>query len=83
VRNGRTVALTSKQVALLEVLMYRSGLVTSREELIEAGWGTEDKVKANTLDVYIHSLRTKLKDDETGHPLIRTVHGTGYIFANE
>jgi two-component system copper resistance phosphate regulon response regulator CusR len=83
VRNGQTVALTSKQVALLEVLMYRRGLVTSREELIEAGWGTADKVKANTLDVYIHSLRTKLKDDETGRPLIRTVHGTGYIFANE
>jgi two-component system copper resistance phosphate regulon response regulator CusR len=58
-------------------------LVTSREDLIEAGWGAADKVKANTLDVYIHSLRSKLKDDSESRPLIRTVHGTGYIFANE
>jgi two-component system OmpR family response regulator len=82
VRDGLTVALTLKQVALLEVLMCRCGLVTSREELIEAGWGTADKVKENTLDVYIHSLRNKLKDDSGSQPLIRTVHGTGYIFAN-
>jgi DNA-binding response OmpR family regulator len=83
VRDGQTVALTQKQTSLLEVLMHRCGLVTPREELIEAGWGTADKVKANTLDVYIHSLRAKLKDDEANRPLIRTVHGTGYIFANE
>lgn len=83
VRDGQAIALTQKQTALLEVLMRRCGLVTSREELIEAGWGNADKVKANTLDVYIHSLRTKLKDDEANRPLIRTVHGTGYIFANE
>lgn len=82
VRDGLTVALTRKQVALLEVLMCRCGLVTSREELIEAGWGAADKVKENTLDVYIHSLRNKLKDDSGSQPLIRTVHGTGYIFAN-
>jgi two-component system copper resistance phosphate regulon response regulator CusR len=83
VRDGLTIALTRKQVVLLEVLMCRSGLVTSREELIEAGWGTADKVKENTLDVYIHSLRNKLRDDSGSPPLIRTVHGTGYIFANE
>jgi two-component system copper resistance phosphate regulon response regulator CusR len=83
VRDGQTVALTRKQVALLEVLICRRGLVTSREELIEAGWGATEKVKENTLDVYIHSLRNKLKDYSGPHPLIRTVHGTGYIFAND
>lgn len=83
VRDGATMALTRKQVALLELLMCRSGLVTSRADLIEAGWGAADKVKANTLDVYIHSLRTKLRDDSPTRPLIRTVHGTGYLFAGE
>jgi two-component system copper resistance phosphate regulon response regulator CusR len=63
--------------------MCRRGLVTSREELIEAGWGAAEKVKANTLDVYIHSLRNKLKDYSESCPLIRTVHGTGYVFSNE
>lgn len=83
VRDGQAVALTRKQAALLEVLMCRRGLVTSREELIEAGWGSVEKVKDNTLDVYIHSLRNKLTDYSGQQPLIRTVHGTGYIFAND
>lgn len=80
-RDGQCIALTRKQSALLEVLMCRRGLVTSREELIEAGWGAAELVKANTLDVYIHSLRNKLKDYSASQPLIRTVHGTGYILA--
>jgi len=83
VRDGQSIALTRKQAALLEVLMSRHGLVTSREELIAAGWGTAESVKANTLDVYIHSLRNKLKDYSASQPLIRTVHGTGYILAND
>jgi two-component system copper resistance phosphate regulon response regulator CusR len=61
--------------------MRRSGLVTPREELIEAGWGSIAEVKENTLDVYIHSLRNKLEDKSEKQPLIRTIHGTGYTFA--
>jgi two-component system OmpR family response regulator len=80
IRDGKQIALTRKQVELLEVLMRRSGLVTSREELIEAGWGNGAEVKENTLDVYIHSLRTKLEDRSETQPLIRTIHGTGYLF---
>ena len=83
IRNGKQIALTRKQVELLEVLMRRSGLVTSREELIEAGWGSATEVKENTLDVYIHSLRNKLEDRSESQPLIRTIHGTGYVFAAE
>jgi two-component system, OmpR family, response regulator len=81
-RNGRQIPLTRKQVALLEVLMRRNGLVSSREELIEAGWGSAAEVKENTLDVYIHSLRNKLEDKSEMQPLIRTVHGTGYAFVD-
>ncbi len=84
IRNGKNIYLTRKQFELLEALMRRSGLVTSREQLIEAGWGYLAEVKVNTLDVYIHGLRAKLEDkpDDT-HPLIRTIHGTGYMFVGE
>jgi two-component system, OmpR family, response regulator len=80
IRNGKQIPLTRKQVELLEVLMRRNGLVTSREELIEAGWGNAAEIKENTLDVYIHSLRTKLEGKTESRPLIRTIHGTGYTF---
>lgn len=82
IRDGKQIALTSKQVELLEVLMRRDGLVTSREELIAAGWGSAE-IKENTPDVYIHSLRNKLDDRSESQPLIRTIHGTGYIFATK
>lgn len=80
-RCGRSIHLTRKQSVLLELLMRRHGLVTTREDLIEAGWGYLADVKDNTLDVYVHGLRAKLdsqsKQDQT---LIRTIHGTGYLF---
>jgi two-component system copper resistance phosphate regulon response regulator CusR len=83
VRNGKRIELTRKQVQLLEVLMRRIDLVTSREELIEAGWGRTTASKENTLDVYIHGLRKKLEDPSESQPLIRTIHGTGYILVSE
>jgi DNA-binding response OmpR family regulator len=81
VRRGKDIPLTRKQFELLDLLMRRSGLITSREQLIEAGWGYVADVKENTLDVYIHALRAKLEDQsDKDRPLIRTVHGSGYIF---
>ncbi len=84
IREGREIPLTRKQFALLETLMSRSGQITSREQLIEAGWGHVAQVKENTLDVYIHGLRTKLGDiSDQRYPLIQTIHGTGYRFGAE
>jgi two-component system copper resistance phosphate regulon response regulator CusR len=61
--------------------MRRHGLVTTQEHLIEAGWGYLADVKATTLDVYIHGLRTKLElEHKSPRPVIRTIHGTGYVF---
>jgi DNA-binding response OmpR family regulator len=81
IRHGKDIPLTRKQFELLDTLMRRSGLITSREQLIEAGWGYVAEVKENTLDVYIHGLRAKLEDQsDNGQPLIRTVHGAGYMF---
>lgn len=81
VRHGREIALTRKQFDLLEALIHHAGLITTREQLVHAGWGPGAEVKENTLEVYIHGLRSKLEDDaDKGHPVIRTVHGSGYMF---
>lgn len=80
-RNGKDIPLTRKQFELLNLLMQRRGLITSREQLVEAGWGRNSDVKENTLDVYIHGLRTKLESpSDKDQPLIRTIHGAGYMF---
>jgi two-component system OmpR family response regulator len=81
IRHGKEIALTRKQFELLETLIQRPGLITTREQLIEAGWGLAADVKENTLDVYIHGLRSKLEDpSDKGQTLIRTIHGSGYMF---
>jgi two-component system copper resistance phosphate regulon response regulator CusR len=81
IRHGKEIALTRKQFELLETLVRHKGLITTREQLIEAGWGLAADVKENTLDVYIHGLRSKLEDhSDKGQPLIKTVHGSGYMF---
>jgi two-component system, OmpR family, response regulator len=81
IRHGKEIALTRKQFELLETLIRHKGLITTREQLIVAGWGLNTDVKENTLDVYIHGLRSKLEDQsDKGQPLIRTVHGSGYMF---
>jgi DNA-binding response OmpR family regulator len=81
IRNDKEIALTRKQFDLLETLIQHRGLITTREQLIEAGWGLAADVKENTLDVYIHGLRSKLEDQsDRGQPLIKTVHGSGYMF---
>jgi DNA-binding response OmpR family regulator len=82
IRNGKAIALTRKQFELLETLIRHRGLITTREQLIKAGWGYAADVKDNTLDVYIHGLRSKLEDQsDKGQLLIKTVHGSGYMFA--
>jgi two-component system copper resistance phosphate regulon response regulator CusR len=81
IRNGKEIALTRKQFELLQTLIQHKGLITTREQLIEAGWGLTADVKENTLDVYIHGLRAKLEDQsDIGQPLIKTIHGSGYMF---
>jgi len=80
VRDGRSIHLTRKQFDLLDLLMRRHGLVTSRNDLIEAAWGPSADVKDNTLDVYVHGLRAKLDAEPAPRQtMIRTIHGSGYM----
>jgi len=79
-KDGRAIHLTRKQFGLLELLMRRNGLVTTRADLIEAAWGYLADVKDNTLEVYVHGLRAKLElQSDHQQTRIRTIHGTGYM----
>jgi two-component system copper resistance phosphate regulon response regulator CusR len=79
-RAGKSIHLTRKQFDLLDLPMRRSGLVATREDLIEAAWGYQADVKDNTLDVYVHGLRAKLEPQSSQQQItIRTVHGTDYM----
>ncbi len=73
-RDGRYVALTRKQFAVLEVLVDAGGGVVSAEELLERAWDGDADPFTNAVRITVSSLRKRL-----GEPwLILTVPGVGY-----
>ena len=73
-RDGRYVALTRKQFAVLEVLMRAQGGVVSADDLLESAWDESADPFTNAVRITISALRKRL-----GEPwLIATVPGVGY-----
>jgi two-component system phosphate regulon response regulator PhoB len=76
-RGGREVHLGPTEFRLLDYLMQHPGRVFSREQLLDAVWGSDVYVEARTVDVHIGRLRKALNQDVETDP-IRTVRSAGY-----
>src|SRR4051812_38819429 len=73
-RNGRYVALTRKQFAVLDVLVCAEGGVVSAEDLLARAWDENADPFTNAVRITVSGLRKRL-----GEPwLIATVAGVGY-----
>ena len=81
-RDGKDVHLGPTEFRLLEYLMQHPGRVVSREQLLDAVWGSEVYVEARTVDVHIGRLRRALNAGFAFDP-IRTVRSAGYSFDTE
>jgi DNA-binding response OmpR family regulator len=77
-RGEDRLSLTRTEYNLLERLMYRAGKVVSRRSLIESVWGFDRDIEENTLDAFMHLLRSKI-DPPSRIKLIHTVRGVGYM----
>lgn len=77
VRRGVNIPLTSKEFALIELLILRAPDTVSRSEIIEHVWDCHFDSETNLVDVYINRLRQKI--DQPGRAnLIHTIRGVGY-----
>jgi two-component system, OmpR family, phosphate regulon response regulator PhoB len=76
-RAGAEVHLGPTEFRLLDYLMQHPGRVFSREQLLDAVWGSDVYVEARTVDVHIGRLRKALGVSEADDP-IRTVRSAGY-----
>ena len=76
-RAGQEIHLGPTEFRLLDYLMQHPGRVFSREQLLDAVWGSDVYVEARTVDVHIGRLRKALGVSETDDP-IRTVRSAGY-----
>ncbi|MFI5736338.1 response regulator transcription factor [Kribbella sp. NPDC051587] len=78
-RDGRYVALTRKQFAVLEVLVAAGGGVISAEELLAKAWDQNADPFTNAVRITVSTLRKRL-----GEPwIIATVPGVGYRIGTE
>ena len=77
-RDGETIALSTREFDLLQVLMLSAGRVLAREQIEQQlySWGRE--VDSNAVEVHVHHLRRKL-----GSSTIQTVRGVGYLMPRE
>src|ERR1700758_2663227 len=73
-RDGRHVALTRKQFAVLEVLVTAEGGVVSAEELLRRAWDQNADPFTNAVRMTVSALRKRLGEP----PIIATVPGAGY-----
>lgn len=71
-----TFRLPRKEFELFYFLAAHPGRVFSREELLDAVWGTDVYVVDRTVDVHVRKIREKL-----GSAYIETVKGVGYRLA--
>ena len=84
VRAGDSVIhLTGIEQSLLYLLASRAGRVVTREQILDAVWGTDFLAESNIVDRHIRALRMKLQNDYRHPRFIATVPGQGYRFIPE
>lgn len=76
-RAGASIHLGPTEFRLLDYLMQHPGRVFSREQLLDAVWGSDVYVEARTVDVHVGRLRKAL-NSQGGNEMIRTVRSAGY-----
>ncbi len=76
-RGARELDLTTKEFALLELLMRHRGEVLSRERILDHVWDDEYDASSNVVDVHLKNLRRKI-DPPGQRSLLKTVRGVGY-----
>ncbi len=76
-RAGKEIHLGPTEFRLLDHFLKHPGRVFSREQLLDAVWGSDVYVEARTVDVHVGRLRKALNVEGTVNP-IRTVRSAGY-----
>ena len=76
-RGSRKLSLTPTEFSLLELLLRNAGRPLTRNAILESVWGFDAEVEANTVEVFVKLLRSKV-DAPFEQKLIHTVRGIGY-----
>ena len=78
---GATVALTVTEFLILETLAQRTGIVKTRNQLMDAAYQDDVYVDDRTIDSHIKRLRRKFRQIDPEFDAIETLYGAGYRFS--
>ena len=81
--DGKPVSLTVTEFLILETLAMRTGVVKSRNQLMDAAYSDDIFVDDRTIDSHIKRLRRKFRAVDPSFAAIDTLYGAGYSFAVE
>ncbi|MCO8160702.1 heavy metal response regulator transcription factor [Pseudomonas sp. 21LCFQ010] len=81
-REGQRLDLTTKEFALLELLLRRQGEVLPKSLIAAQVWDMHFDSDTNVIEVAVRRLRMKV-DDDFDHKLIHTVRGMGYVLQEQ
>jgi len=71
--DGRQVALSRREFAVIRALLTRPGIILSREDLEHRVYGWGNEVESNAIEYLIHRVRAKL-----GADIVRNIRGVGW-----
>ena len=80
--NGQVVDLTDQEFRLLLLLAAHTGIVFSREALLEKIWRGDTFVTVRSVDTLVKRLRRRIEIDPANPQFLLTVWGVGYKFAD-
>jgi phosphate regulon transcriptional regulator PhoB len=79
-RSGKPLVLSTLEFRLLYFLASRSNKVFTRDQLLDAVWGTERFVTPRSVDACMRRLREKVEEDAENPIYLKTLRGAGYLF---
>lgn len=77
---GKPLALTPRELAVLEALIARLGKPVARDVLFEKVFSFDADARAEAIEIYVHRLRKKL---EGSGAVVSTLRGLGYLLAED
>lgn len=75
---GKPVALSPKELLLLELLLMNKNKIMSKTFIEEKLYSWDDEVQSNAVEVHVHNIRRKL-----GKEIVKTINKIGYQLGDQ